>query len=39
MSLSLEKNVVHAQSKYPVLHYGAFGATGFLFLGPLGSRG
>jgi hypothetical protein len=25
------------QSKYPVLHSGAFGGTGFLFLGHLGS--
>ena len=27
-----------AQSKYPVLHQGTFGGTGFLFLGRLGSR-
>ena len=26
------------QSKYPVLHQGTFGGTGFLFLGRLGSR-
>ena len=26
------------QSKYPVLHYGAFGGTGFLFLGRLDSQ-
>ena len=25
------------QSKYPVLHYRAFGGTGFMFLGRLGS--
>ena len=29
---------VFPQSKYPVLHYGTFGGTGFLFLGRLGSR-
>ena len=30
--------VCTSQSKYPVLHLGAFGGTGFLFLGRLGSR-
>ena len=27
-----------SQSKYPVLHQGAFGGMGFLFLGRLGSQ-
>ena len=31
------KILVKPQSKYPVLHSGAFGGTGFLFLGHLGS--
>ena len=30
--------MVISQSKYPVLQYGAFGGTGFLFLGRFGSR-
>ena len=29
---------IASQSKYPVLHEGVFGGTGFLFLGHLGSR-
>ena len=29
---------IASQSKYPVLHEGVFGGTGFLFLGHLGSQ-
>ena len=35
---SFVQKVVTSQSKYPVLHQGTFGGTGFLSLGRLGSR-
>ena len=32
------KSGCRPHSKYPVLHLGAFGDMGFLFMGPLGSQ-
>ena len=34
----IEFNYARSQSKYPVLHWGTFNGTGFLFFGRLGSR-